>query len=105
MKKFACHRIYMDPDLYQSQSVIAINGRGEVVFYALLNEETNFTEWIGGIVILSPQKELHLEKEFSKFLQAAFCTESQSPLYAWHLSPFDFKNGNLMPQSILKRLQ
>lgn len=104
MKKYACHRVYLSPSIWQGKSVITVAKSGEVVSCVHLEEETGHTEWIGGVVILTANEELSIGKEFSSFLQTVFASEKFHPLYAWHLYPFDFETGNFMPQSELKRL-
>lgn len=104
VKKFACHRIYQSADSYQGQSVVSINTKVEVVSFSLFDSEACHTEWIGGAVLLSNKSELYIEKDFSLLLSTAFPIEDKYPLYAWHLSPFDFENETLLPQCVLRKL-
>lgn len=105
LKRFACHRLYLAPGAYQGQSVVTLNESGEVVGFALLEEETRHTEWLGGVILLTSQKELPSENDFSVMLQKAFpCCTKEVPLYAWHLTPFDFEHECLLPGSVWRRL-
>lgn len=104
MKRFACHRVYKTPDIFQGQSVISINDKGEVVTCTLLNNETNYTEWIGGVIVLSSKNQLYLEKNFSYFLHRNCAQDQNNPVFAWHISPFDFEKEDFLPQSQLNKL-
>ena len=104
MKRFACHRVYKTPDIFQGQSVIEINDKGDVITCSLLNNETNYTEWIGGVVVLSSDDELFLENNFKYFLQKNCSQDQGNPVFAWHISPCDFEKEDYLPISRLKRL-
>lgn len=104
INSFACHRLYWDIDSYQGQSVVSVNKKGEVLSSKLLDEEIEHTEWIGGVIILSSMKELSLKGGFNTLLDNAFRIKKTSPLYAWHVSCFDFEKQDLGSQSILRRL-
>lgn len=104
IKNFACHKLYWNIDSFQEQSVVRVNGRGEVLSFQLLDEEIRHTEWIGGVIILSPMIELSMVSDFKTLLQDAYREEKVSPLYAWHVSHFDFTKEDINPQSILRKL-
>lgn len=104
MKKFACHRVYKAPNSFQGQSVISINDKGEVVSCSLLTNETHYTEWIGGIVVLSSNDELFLNNNFSYFMHMNCSQVQNCPVFAWHISPFDFEKEDCLPQSRLRKL-
>lgn len=102
MKRYACHRLYTAHNLYFPQSVVVINDEGEVMDYASLTEETPATEWLGGVIFLSPRKELGENGDIKELLPEKPGT--QSPLYAWHLSPFDFVKEAPVEQSLIRLL-
>ena len=72
---------------YLSQSVVAIAPDGEVLECTPLTQETSFTEWIGGVIVLKPMSEDQPEK-----------------CYALHISDFDFQQEAPTSKSIIKRL-
>lgn len=102
-KKYACHRVYDSYHHYLNQSVVAISSHGEVLSVTSLSEETSFTEWIGGIIILSHLTEIPLHTDFQELIHH-LTSHTQSPLYAWHVSDFDFQQEIISPQSIIRRL-
>ena len=103
MKKYACNRLYKAPGKWMPQSVVTINERGEVEGFAPLMEETSATEWLGGIIILSDKKVLPSQRNFNDLLDYLRPT-TESSLYAWHISDFNFQQEELTPQSIIRRL-
>lgn len=102
-KNYACHRVYDSYNHYESQSVVAISENGEVIGCTPLMHETSFTEWIGGVIVLSPLKEIPTYPDFGTMVKE-MTTSAQAPLYAWHIAGFDFSKEELTPQSIIKRL-
>ena len=103
MKKYAALRLYYAPDKYQGQSVVTLNEQGEVISFFSLDEEIHTTEWIEGIIILSSKATISIEENYNDLLTEEHYT-ANTPIYAWHLFPFDFKNGRPLPNSILKKL-
>ena len=103
IKNYACHRVYEGSHAYLSQSVVSITKNGEVVACKPLSQETAFTEWIGGVIVLSPSPEMDSVTDF-KTMTNGMVHQDQTPLYAWHVSNFDFTNEELTPQSIIRRL-
>ena len=104
IKNYACHRVYEGSHAYLSQSVVSITKNGEVVACKPLSQETAFTEWIGGVIVLSPKKELTLPTDFDYLRQDATKGNEKSPLYAWHISDFNFQEEAPTPQSLIRRL-
>lgn len=103
VKKYACHRLYGAGKIYLTQSVVSLDEEGKVKDVSPLSEEIAATEWLGGIIILSHRTVLTPERDF----QALFhqLTDSVTPpVYAWHISDFDFKEEKLTPQSRIRRL-
>ena len=102
-KNYACHRVYDGAHHFLSQSVVSINEDGEVMDCKPLSQETAFTEWIGGVIILSPLSEAVAGTDFPTLLREMTIPD-RTPLYAWHIPHFDFNREELAPQSIMKRL-
>ena len=102
-KNYACHRVYDSYNHYRPQSVVAISENGEVMECMPLMHETSFTEWIGGVIILSPLQAIPTYPDFGTMVKE-MTTPAQAPLYAWHIAGFDFSKEELTPQSIIKRL-
>lgn len=102
MRKYACHRIYTDPDHYLSQAFVAIDEEGKVIRYASFQEEMVATEWIGGVIYLTdtntaPNGDFHLW--FNNHIK-----NGQTPVYAWHLSEFNFVREEPTPNCIFSLL-
>lgn len=106
MKKFACHRLYLKPDECLKMACVTIDGEGRVAGYKPLTEETASTEWIGGVIFLLPQAEIASEANFHELWKAGISLKDETkPLYAWHVSNFDFEHDCLTPQSVVQRLK
>lgn len=102
-KRYACHRVYDSYNHHYPQSVVAITEKGEVTGCTPLIHETSFTEWIGGVIVLSPLSEMEKHTDFQCMIHRMTGTH-RTPLYAWHISDFDFSKEELTPQSIIRRL-
>lgn len=102
-KKYACHRVYDGCNHYRKQSVVSVSSHGEVLSVSPLSVETSSTEWIGGIIILSDLMEIPLSNDFHTLLYQ-LTAQAQPPLYAWHVSDFDFQQEDISRQSIIRRL-
>jgi hypothetical protein len=102
MKKYACNRLYRASEEWMPQSVVTINERGEVERIAPLLEETSATEWLGGIIILSDKKIMPSQLKFNDLLD--YLTPVEMPLYAWHISDFDFQQEEMTSRSVIRRL-
>ena len=102
-KRYACHRVYDSINHYQALSVVAITEEGEVIDYMPLAQETSSTEWIGGVIVLSPFPEMIHHTDFQGILDTML-GNGQTPLYAWHISDFDFSMNELSTKSIIRRL-
>lgn len=102
MKKYACNRLYRASDEWMPQSVVTINEKGEVERVAPLLEETFATEWLGGIIILSDKKIMPSQLKFNDLLD--YLTPVEMPLYAWHISDFDFQQEEMTSRSVIRRL-
>ena len=106
MKKFACHRLYLTPHEYLRRASVTLDEQGRVANYQLLTEETASTEWIGGVIFLLPQEEIASDANFIELLKAdSKSRETALPLYAWHVSNYDFEQDCLTPQSVVQRLK
>ena len=103
MKKYACHRLYKSLDHYDGRSFVALNNEGVVMETGPLMEEMAATEWIGGVIILSEKSKISCDGD----VRAKFCSllSGDAPaIYAWHISTFDFQQGEPFPESIIRRL-
>lgn len=105
MKRFACHQLYVLPDDCYTQYVIELKDDGKVHAIFPLKEEISGTEWIGGVIVLSPFTDLTLQKgeSFSDFLHKAI-DNTKADVYAWHLDSFDFVSNSFIPPCNLTRL-
>ncbi|MGL5959006.1 MAG: hypothetical protein ACRCZZ_10555 [Phocaeicola sp.] len=106
MRRFACHKLFLTPQLTFPQSVVEVVDGGVFNDSFLLKEEMQGTEWVGGVIFLSSQRELESlspEEAWDAFLS---CTDPQpvEKCLVWHLSSFDFSQNRATPQSRLKRL-
>ena len=99
MKRYAAHRIYISPTQVVGRSVITLNEKGEAVAYEPFAAEVPYTQWIGGVIFLSSQEKLTGEEIIRLFFtekqEDGDETQSSLPLYAWHVSDFDFKMDQL----------
>lgn len=102
IKRYACHRLYITPNNYLKQAVVTLDEKGRVCHYTNLEEEIHSTEWIGGVIILSGIHITALSKDFLKWLEENI--QPDEPIYAWHISHYNFEKEELTNQSILKRL-
>lgn len=94
MKRFACHYLYVSADGCYSKYVVELDDDDRVSVYFPLKEELRSTQWIGGVIILSPLRELefHPEEAFADFLKRVVGDgEADVPVYAWHIADFDFR--------------
>lgn len=103
-KKYACHRVYEAGKIYHSQSVVSLDEAGRVVGCSPLMEETAATEWIGGIIILSPLAEMVPTSDFQSLLKQLTLSASGENRYAWHIDSFDFAKESLTAQSVVRKL-
>ncbi len=108
MKRFACHVLYAPFQECGSRSVVEVDESGNVRACFPLTEETNATQWLGGVIVLSPSSALEIHaagESFADFLERALATAEGQPLYAWHVRGFDFARKEFMPQARLIRLK
>lgn len=103
IKKYACHRIYVGGELILTQSVVSVIPLGEVVACLPLSEEIPATEWIGGIIVLSNQTEIACRPDFQTWIHGVVI-DRQLPVYAWHISDFNFQQESLTEQSVIQQL-
>lgn len=103
MKRYACHRLYLTQNEFLRQSVVTVDGEGKVIAHALMDAEIDHTEWLGGIVILSSLPKYEWKGDFETVLHDLTKDVGQ-PLYAWHLSDFDFTNNACTQTSVLRLL-
>lgn len=108
MKRYACHHLYATADGCYSRYVVELDELCRVKAYFPLKEEIPATQWIGGVIVLSPSKRLSLGTGecFADFLQRAVGEPGlEVPVYAWHIACFDFQKEGLLPESSLVCLE
>ena len=54
MRRFACHYLYVSADGCYSKYVVELEDSDRVRAYFPLKEEISATQWIGGVIIISP---------------------------------------------------
>lgn len=70
MRRFACHYLYVSADGCYSKYVVELEDSGRVRAYFPLKEELSATQWIGGVIIISP---MYGEgSEIAAFVRSAF---------------------------------
>ena len=92
MRRIACHYLYVSADGCYSKYVVELEDSARVRAYFPLKEEISATQWIGGVIIISPVHELDICSvgKFDDFLDRAMLeTELEQPVYAWHIADFD----------------
>ena len=107
MRRFACHYLYVSADGCYSQYVVELEDSDRVRAYFPLKEEISATQWIGGVIIISPMYELDIcsGEKFVDFLHRAMLeTELEQPVYAWHIADFDLPGKEFTAGSRLVRL-
>ena len=90
-----------------SKYVVELEDSGRVRAYFPLKEEISATQWIGGVIIISPMYELDIcsGEKFVDFLHRAMLeTELEQPVYAWHIADFDLPGKEFTAGSRLVRL-
>lgn len=102
-RQYACHRIYDGGNHTEGKTIVSIAPNGEVESYFPLTKEIPFTEWIGGIIVLSNQAELPCLPDFPTWIHR-HTIDKDVPVYAFHISNFDFQQERLTAQSIIRRL-
>lgn len=107
MRRFACHYLYASADGCYARYVVELEDDGRLRRYFPLTEELSSTQWIGGIIVLSPLSglEIHPQEKLADFLRrVAAETETDAPLYAWHIARADLPAKELMPESRVSSL-
>lgn len=105
MRRFACHYLYVSQKDCYAKYVVEINEDSRVSAYFPLKEEISATQWIGGIIILSPflELEFHAKEPFHSFLKRV-TVETARLQYAWHITYFDFAKKDFTNLSTMVRL-
>lgn len=107
MRRFACHYLYVSADGCYSKYVVELEDSGRVRAYFPLKEELSATQWIGGVIIISPMYGLEIcsGEKFADFLHRAMLeTGCEQPVYAWHVADFDLPGKEFTTGSRLVRL-
>lgn len=105
MKRFACHYLYVSTDGCYSKYVVELEENDTVKVYFPLKEEISETQWIGGVIILSPLSDLEIfrEETFVCFLKRSI-VETNVPIYAWYITGFNLKKEEFTTTSKAVRL-
>ena len=103
MIRYACNRLYYAEDKYLAPAVVCIDEEGKVISYALLEEETCATEWIGGVILLTSTEDMKLEADFPKTLSQV--SSDKMPIYAWQIGTLDIVKHSFTAETQLRRLQ
>lgn len=107
MRRFACHHLYVSPDKYYSKYVVELKEDKTVNRFFPLQEEICATEWLGGVIVLSPSPylEIRADESFPHFLQRVVAAMGEtSSLYAWYVAGFDFVKKEFTSSCRLIRL-
>lgn len=107
MRRFACHYLYASADGCYARYVVELEDDGRLRRYFPLTEELSSTQWIGGIIVLSPLSELVIrpQERFADFLRRATAeTGTEAPVYAWHIACADLPAKELTPESRVSSL-
>ena len=86
MKRFAASKIVFCRDCVLNNHVIEIEGKFVIKDYSLENEE-EATEWIGGMIVLSPYNDVKILSDISicDFIDKYASKERGTSSYAWHI--------------------
>lgn len=101
MRNYACHRVYTDADHYLKQAFVSIGEDEKIIHLGTFQEEMVATEWIGGVIFLTTTNEAP-NGDFHSWAKQQ--KNGQTPVYAWHLSEFDFEREEPTPNCIIRRL-
>lgn len=75
---------------------------GRVRAYFPLKEELSATQWIGGVIIISPMYGLEIcsGEKFADFLHRAMLeTGCEQPVYAWHIADLICRERSLQREA------
>ncbi|MDE5677546.1 MAG: hypothetical protein K2G02_02605 [Phocaeicola sp.] len=92
MKRFASHYLYVLPDTCHSLYVVELEDNGRLKTFFPLAQELCATQWIGGVIVISPFSDLRIcsGERFADFLvRVVVGAETGMPMYAWHIAIFD----------------
>ena len=101
MRNYACHRVYTDADHYLKQAFVSIGEDEKTIRLGTYQEEMVATERIGGVIFLTTTNEAP-NGDFHSWAKQQ--KNGQTPVYAWHLSEFDFEREEPTPNCIIRRL-
>ncbi len=103
IKRYAAHWVITPEKNRLKQSIVELE-EGSVTCIVPLTEETAFTEWIGGIIIVSSfdqcKEQLSLPMEMEQLISffigqmVVYESDTNTPaLHAWHITPEDMASG------------
>ncbi len=96
-RNYAAHQLVTSADVWLPHYVVTLEDR-RVVHCSALEGEPAFTQWLGGVIILSSMKSLPPEADFpmemSELVQLLTAgNRGTSTQYAWHVAPTDVATG------------
>ncbi len=98
-KRFASHFIVFTVTEQKTRYVVELE-EGCVTDTFPLEEEIAFTEWIGGIIVLTPHREvkpnvLQLPASVESVIENLTAPAIGKQTYAWHITPEDAVSGQV----------
>lgn len=106
MKIIATHRVYdVEKETVFSHQIIKLDEQGEVVQICPFTEEIRQTEWLGGIIILFPDRLpdilpaedfTHYKERITSFLHTR---KERGEKKAYWLSPFNVADMEFTPET------
>lgn len=110
MRYYAAHRIWLTGhEEMLSMCRVGVDADHHVVLVEPFEGEPRQTEWLGGIIIVSPVlPEREADEGFFRFCDRlrtsiGSCT-SMGTMYAFHVSPFRVREMEFAPESRFRRL-
>ena len=105
-RRYAAHFAYVTPGVRHKLHAVEVE-EGTVTGLFPLQGEEESTEWLGGIIILSPSGQASLPPgaDFQTLLET-LCGEVPpgAPLHAFHLQGVDLATLSLLPHATLRML-
>lgn len=105
-RRYAAHFVYAAPGVRHKLHAVEVE-EGTVSGLFPLQREEESTEWLGGIIILSPLEQAPVQPggSFHGLLEM-LCGDVPPgvPLHAYHLQGVDLSTLSLLPHAVLRRL-
>lgn len=93
MKRYAVHVLYTERNVTCRQQVVMVEG-GRCVGHCPLTEELPFTEWMGGVAVLSGWEEIDCRLPAS-FEEVLHRLSDKSGDCVWHIEAADHACGTV----------